>query len=320
MGTYFSCFPKLQHTGIVKLSLATPDGEKVLFYRRRDTHAGHRWFREVYCATVAQLPIKDPWRVYNASEGLTIAQLIVKLKSCIETINSHYPGTIPHDVVIEEAMSPRTFQQSLNYAHTYFEILMHSADKPAAFFLTAPKPVQIAIEHYNLFIHALEDAQRQTEKRMLGKQVDVRAVVTLLGRQRVPLCNAELRDFGLARNFGVAYLNYCMVGKHLLEACWDNDQVTGVLRPQTHMSADTLLWFGPSPSTEELAELEAMLDEWWEREGIEARFGRHDPKSALGYLPVADLCRDRGDACGRDEQGIAQLLSNATIASFTAMQ
>ena len=147
---------------------------------------------------------------------------------------------------------------------------------------------------YNLLIHAIEDALRQRQKRALGLLADVRCVVTFAGRRRLRWEQEELQQFAVARNFGVAYLNYCMVGKHLLEACWDRDDVACVqLRPQTHISCDTLLWFGASPSAAEAAAAEGELGEWWEREGIEQRFRRGDASSAVGYCPVADLCRDR---------------------------
>ena len=69
----------------------------------------------------------------------------------------------------------------------------------------------------------------------------------------------------------------------------------------------------------ELADMEAELEEWWNRESIEERFRRKDPASAIGYLPVADLDRDSCDAAGRDDVEIANLLGGTSIQSFLAL-
>jgi hypothetical protein len=129
----------------------------------------------------------------------------------------------------------------------------------------------------------------------------------------------ELRDFSLQRSFGVAYLNYCQVGKHLLEAFLDQDAVTEALRPQTRLSADTLLWFGQEMAYAELEELEARLAIWWEEAEIGKTFPRHDPASAVGYLPVADLCRCKGDVQGMGEAQIVHMLGGATIHGFKVL-
>lgn len=197
--------------------------------------------------------------------------------------------------------------------------MMGSVDEPAPFYRHAPEPLRHEIEKFNLLIHALEDDLCQLQRDSRSERRDVRIVVTFKGRRRVPLTISELKEFGLARCFGVAYLNYCMVGKHLLEACLDKDQITGAIRPQTHLSADTLLWFGASPTPDEMEERKAALDDWWAQEGIERRFARSDPASAVGYLPVADICLTEGDALARSEEEITNLLAGATIKSFKAV-
>jgi len=309
----------LQGERLAQLTIATPDGDREFVYRARSTPAGRRWFDELRLVSQAQLQIKDPWRVYNAPDGLTTAKLAQRFRDCVSTINGHAPGTLPEDVLVDESMPPDQIQERMNYAHTYFETMMHSADNPAQLYVDAPDNVRSAIEQYNLVIHAFEDDARQKERVANGENIDVRTVVTFLGRRRVPLLVAELQDFALPRMFGVAYLNYCMVGKHLLEACDDNDDVTGVLRPQTHMSADTSLWFGHNSTAKELSDIEAKLNEWWDREDIGSQFGRTDPSSAVGYLPVADLCFDRGDVLGKGDADIRELFRGATLKGFACL-
>jgi len=308
-----------QEQGAVELVMVTQDGnERTFIYRPRETLAGTRWFSEVQRTTSARLPIKDPWRVYNAPGGSTGAELRAKFAECCATINFHRPGTLPAGLLGKGDEQEMGFQERLNYAHTFFETMMGSADEPVAFYRDASVPLRHEIEKYNLLVHALEDDHRQAERRAEGKHLDVRVVVTFLGRRRVPLELEELEGFRIPRDFGVAYLNYCMVGKHLLEACDDEDTVTGVLRPQTHRSADTLLWFGPSMTAMEHATIEYKVSTWWRREGIDCRFKRHDSTSAIGYLPVADLCCEEGDARGRDQMSIVALLGGTTIKSFRA--
>ncbi|CAM9492283.1 unnamed protein product, partial [Heterosigma akashiwo] len=190
------CSPAEDDRGVIKLVLDTPVGDKVLYYRRRNTEAGKRWFSEVRRTTKANLPIKDDWRIYNAPGGPTTGKLISDLMKVIDVINSYSPGTIPKDAaVLSETMPRGEFQEALNRAHTHFETMMRSADRPAEFWRRAPAPVRTAIEHYNLLIHALEDDSRARAARAEGRPADVRAVVTFEGRRRVPLRPAELAGF-----------------------------------------------------------------------------------------------------------------------------
>ncbi|CAM9490170.1 unnamed protein product, partial [Heterosigma akashiwo] len=99
------CSPAEDDRGVIKLVLDTPVGDKVLYYRRRNTEAGKRWFSEVRRTTKANLPIKDDWRIYNAPGGPTTGKLISDLMKVIDVINSYSPGTIPKDAaVLSETM------------------------------------------------------------------------------------------------------------------------------------------------------------------------------------------------------------------------
>jgi len=293
-----------------------------LHYLARDTRAGSLWFDEVNLATRSKLQLKDTWRVYNAPGGPTTNDLRAAFGKCAEKINLCRPGTLPlWDGLLAPADAPlEEQQQRLNDAHVHFEHMMGSADCPSEFFESASTELRALVQEYNLRLHALEDNLRQQERRLQGLPIHTRIVVTFDGRRRELLTREELCGFVLDRKFGVAYLNYCQVGKHLLEACQDNDFVTGAIRPQAKRSADTLLWFGTNPSAQEMCELDALVSKWYERGNMEKIFPRCDPASALGYLPVADLCRNEADVQGLNEEQIVQLLGGTTIHSFRTLE
>ena len=303
----------------------------------RRTMAGRRWLRAVREATAAGLAVREPYRVYNAPGGPSVRELLAELAAAARFVSARTAGVIGGVDVgrMESAVTAletetttgaegsdptagrraltRGLQEALNDAHVHFERMRGSIPNPSPIWLAAPPAVRKGIERFNVLIHAVEDAARNAERRARGKPSQPRVVVTLEGRRRYRLSREELEGFALARTFGTAYLNYAEVGKHLLEACLDDEGVSsGAIVPQAHGSADTLVWLGPDDEQDEVAELEDRLATWWEREGVERRFPRDDPASAVGYLPVADLITE--DA----PEDIVARLANAEIVSMRA--
>lgn len=86
------------------------------------------------------------------------------------------------------------------------------------------------------------------------------------------------------------------VGKHLLEAFADRDEVVGDdnLRPQSHLSADAKLYLGQGRDAGQAAALLRDVRSWFEGRGVGRALGLPwgDPALALGFAPVAEL--DRG--------------------------
>jgi len=203
-------------------------------------------------------------------------------------------------------------QLQLNALHKVFEDLRGSIEAPAVFFVNAPLCVQEALEDFNLHIHRLEDMHRQRERIEKGQPTTPRVTVAFdHGRPRIPLLDCDLQHFSVQMSFGTLYLNYCVVGKHLLELFQDDDDACGGdnVRPQRMMSADVQGYFGPSMSDEEASLRLANFFDWLRASPERrARWGALDEKLCLGRIPVADLDRDCHALEGLSEPEIVELI------------
>jgi hypothetical protein len=168
-----------------------------------------------------------------------------------------------------------------------------------------------------LHIHRLEDVYRQRERRAQGKPATPRVCVAFDHRRpRVPLEKEDRRFFSVRPEFGEVHLNYCVVGKHLLEIFQDDDVDEcgdDNVRPQSHLSADVQLFLGPTMCEEEAAQKLQDFFEWLRASPLPARGwdAAADPAAlCLGRLPVADLDRNSAAVLGLSEEEIVDKVAD----------
>lgn len=173
-------------------------------------------------------------------------------------------------------------------------------------------------------------------------------------RRRVKLGQKELSEFTARVQFGTMYINYCevweesslsacgssirfsgmvfavdgthsvcvlQVGKHLLEAFQDGDEVVGddSIRPQSHLSADAKLFLGRSWDAAQAEMAKRDIHHWFEHGNIGKRIGIPwgSPRLAIGYGPIAELDRFCPALLGLDDaETVAKISKFPTIVAM----
>ena len=108
-------------------------------------------------------------------------------------------------------------------------------------------------------------------------------VVTFKGADRLALSEDDIKHFTYKWTSGTVYINYCHVGKTVLDVFKDRDHVAEAVRPQTHYSADFMVKFGPSIPLLTYIGRTILIKLWL----LTKRFKfKH---LNLGMIPVADL-------------------------------
>jgi len=297
----------------IEVVLCRPDeprDELGLFYVVGSTSLAQRYFEALRGCERAGLGIIDADRFHNFPHcPRDRAWIAHELNRQIDTINAVAPGTIP--LRAEPDMS----QELMNRLHLYFEQLRGGVLAPGAFYQAAPAEVQAALRRYNLLIHRYEDRLRHDARGT--RRAAAHAVLTFDERRpRYALDEADYLLFSRRNVFGDWLINYCELGKPILDAIQDRDEHVGAdnIRPLRYYSADALLRFsGTTPLRNWFAE-ELRLMAWWhsdEAKPLRALgFEPNDPKNAMGHLTVATLDRDAGAVAGLGEEAIVDLVGH----------
>ena len=319
--------PGISAAARVNLTLARPTDVSdaiTLSFLPLPSSVGVRWFGEVARANNEQLKVLHADRFYGfPGDWRTLGVVADQIIACISTINGYATDTIPPELarrtaeLFHDAETPQhDLQQHLNRLHVYFETLRGSIETPALFFAQAPLAVRDALQKYNLQIHRVEDLLKEAQPRVV--------VAFEYARRRVPLNEEDFESFSLKMDFGHAYLNYCIVGKHLFELFSDADEICtgGNIRPQDKLSADTYIHFGQTSAEEQLAKLRNEFEQWWQSNAskLEALgFWYGDVRNAIGRCAVAALDRESPAIRGKsDDEIIAIVAQYQHIVSFVA--
>ena len=129
-------------------------------------------------------------------------------------------------------------QKDFNQLHKFFEDLRGEVEIGTNFYVMAPIQIKQSLERLNVYIH-MGEAQLRTK----GKHPTI--VVTFKDRPRFLLDDNDCKHFTTLWKSGYVYINYCQVGKTILDAYKDKDTICEAIRPQTHYSADFMVKFGP---------------------------------------------------------------------------
>lgn len=232
-----------------------------LTFKLRNTNIAKKWFTEL--SKNYELYETDRFSNWGAHD------FVNQLNEQIAIINSYQP-------IIDRQVTEHSSQQDLNYLHKFFEDLRGEVDSGTEWFRTAPNDVQIALEKYNILIHQLESAVRTGNKHPT-------LVVTFKESLRLELSKKDIKEFTYCWKKGTVYINYCHVGKPVLDVFKDKDSITKGATPQTHYSADFMIKFGPSTNYLVFILRKLIINIWLKFQ----KFKFKNPN--IGYIPVADM-------------------------------
>jgi hypothetical protein len=231
-----------------------------LTFKVRNTNIAKRWFDEL----AQNYEILEDHRLSNWGGHDYIGDL-----------NYHIGIINQYDNIIDRTVSLSSTQEDFNYLHTFFENLRGEVIVGTPWYNSAPEYVKNSVCEFNVLIHKLESSVRTQTKHPT-------IVVTFKNRPRFELTQSDIDYFTCKWQSGAVYINYCQVGKTVLDVFKDNDDV-GTVRPQTHYSADFMVKFGAStPLIYHLARM-ALLQSW-----IKTRKFKFKNLN-IGMIPVADL-------------------------------
>ena len=260
-------------------TLANSTGAKyTLFFNILDTEIASKWLVELQKTLDLGTHLDDSERLYgfNGSK-YTVEYCIDTLNKFVDTINRYQP-------VCEKHVNYNYTQDDLNYLHNIFERYhgLYDAQDSNDFYSNAPKDVQYALGQLNIYIHRLESINSYA-----------RFVCTFSsdGRPRIPFAPADYKHFTMQEVWGGLYINYCEIGKTLVDMYRDNDEHIGneAFIPQQYFKSDFNVKF-THHTPKEYAELEQNVINYYEK-NLEkfVALGHFDPKFALGSIQVGQL-------------------------------
>jgi len=203
-----------------------------------NTAVAQKWAREISNSyELYETERFKSWKINSTEEG----KLVDNLNQEIEIINNFFEDEVAEKIEIG------TTQSTLNHLHKIFETLRGNIESGTAIFNSAPATVKAAVENLNLLIHNYED-YNSSKPSMLNPNHPFASIVgTFKDRPRYNLEDSDYNYFTFDWKFGEVYINYCEVGKPILDVFKDDDDIVGIdnIRPLHYYSADFMIKFGP---------------------------------------------------------------------------
>lgn len=266
-------------SGSIFIEFKNETDEFTLKFDTVEANIGYKWLQAVNnVLNYDGDPIREADRFYNfPSHNWTESRIVDILNDCIAKINNYKQ-------FIDITAQVGGDHNHHNQLHKYFELMRGFHSQPTDFFKNAPHDIQMTINLYNNSIHRLENHLESQ-----GKSLP-RIVITFKKGTRYKLADEDFDNFKTYPEFGTIYLDYCEVGKTLLNVFHDSDSVIGdkSILPQRYYAADMCIKFYNGTGEKLLA----GFDEWWvknEQYLNDLGFYKGDKTLAIGYLPVAKL-------------------------------
>lgn len=271
----------------VILTVASPTDTYDIVLDVLDTSIAKKWYDEINKG----YEFYETHRFFGFPNSPNLKECADKINECIDVINEYQPNTIP--LRAEATMSV----ELTNELHKYFEVLHGGVLSNSEFLKNAPTDVAWALTQYNVYIHAYEKAHLN------------RPMITCTFKApRILLADEDYDHFTHELQFGHAYINYCEVGKHLLELFEDNDDHCGEenIRPLKYYKADFKLKFGKAMPHDVSKEFIDNFEAWFTtHQDRFARLGIHQNKyRALGLITVAKVNYEESGFFGLSEEEI----------------
>lgn len=188
-----------------------------------------------------------------------------------------------YDPVIINSVPVVITQDYFNFLHKHFEDLRGHVDYATTWYKHAPDTVRYSVDKLNILIHEYENYLE--EKTQSYKNPTI--VCTFKDRPKYQLDEIDYLEFTHQWKHGTVYINYCEVGKPLLDVFKDKDSHVGIdaIRPQSTWSADFMLKLGVDVPADYAIMKEKLFWNWFYQQNLNI-----DPKfAALGMIPVAQL-------------------------------
>ena len=212
-----------------------------------------------------------------------------ELNKQIKIVDNYSPNIIPFFFNIDQVN-----QNSFNILHKFFEEIRGPIENPPEFYKNAPHDVQEAINRFNIMIHEFESLEFNKNKNNVHPES--RVIVTFNNRIRYKLEDEDYDHFTFKWTFGDVYINYCEVGKTVIDVIRDNDTIVGAsnIRPLRYYSADLQVKFSPTEDDIEYnRRKEIIKNKYIEKKDFFESLGLfYDKKLSLGLIPVAKLNRE----------------------------
>lgn len=250
----------------MKLIVTLTNGHecKELIFSVYKTSIAQRWASE----------IKKNYPLYETSRFQSwpgsekdLSYYLSQLQQQIDTVNNYKNNTITSNVSSD--------QNTLNYLHKFFEDLRGEINTGSTFYNAAPDSVKNAVNMFNVLIHETEHLIRSSDTPTL--------IGTFKDRPRIPLSEKDYEYFTFKWKYGEVYINYCEVGKTLLDVFKDQDNYIGHdnVRPQEFYSADFMIKFGFELAEEYHVQRLMKFNEWYSTQNYSFKH------RSLGMIPVA---------------------------------
>ena len=220
------------------------------------------------------------WSIESNKE----AEIIKDLNKVISGINKKFEDFIP--ITVKEG----TDQQTLNFLHKKFEILRGRISEGSNLYNTASEATRSYIERLNILIHKYEDFLSSKPLPNNPNHPFASIVGTFFNRPRIRLSDEDYNQFTFDWRFGEVYINYCEVGKPILDVFKDEDDIVGIenIRPLHYYSADFMIKFGPEIPQYFHKERVKKLNEWLQNQNIS-----NNKYLSIGLIPVAKFIYDK---------------------------
>lgn len=260
-----------------KVTLETKTGNSIdLLFRPFRTSIAKKWAADV----ANNYPLYETDRFTNwPSSKKKHKYYEVNLLNHISIINKYNP-------IIINGVPAQITQEYFNFLHKHFEDLRGHVDYATAWYNTAPEEVKYSVDRLNVLIHEYESYLEEQSQNYKNPTI----VGTFKDRPSYVLDDTDYRHFTHQWKFGTVYINYCEVGKPLLDVFKDQDHHVGKqgIRPQSTWSADFMIKFGVDVPKDYAIMKEKLFWEWFNKQDLDV-----NPKyAALGMIPVAQLTSD----------------------------
>lgn len=248
------------------VTLTDNTSDKNLVFNVYQTDIAYRWAEEVS----KNYPLYETERFQGwTNSKKDLSYYISTLTEQIEIVNNYKTETIKFNNIFN--------QEELNYLHKFFEDLRGHVVEGTTFYNTAPIQVKSAIDKFNVLIHEIEHLLRDSSTPTI--------IGTFKDRLRIPLLEDDYNHFTIKWKYGEVYVNYCEVGKPLLDVFKDQDTYVGIdnIRPQEYYSADFMIKFGIELSDEYHTQRLQDFNNWYNQQDFNFKH------KSLGMIPVAIL-------------------------------
>jgi|TARA_R110000868_G_scaffold106759_1_gene292505 hypothetical protein len=254
-----------------KLTVGNQTHTKDLFFKVLDTDIAHSWANEISKNyTLYETDRFTDWP--GSIKNKTYYEIC--LKQHINIINQYDPQI--------RIYSPGIItQEYFNELHKNFEDLRGHIDFATKWYSNSPDKVKQSVDRLNILIHEYENLLDSVNNPLSNPTV----VGTYHNR---PVYNLEDHHYDLFTykwKFGTVYINYCEVGKPLLDVFKDQDEHVGsdAVRPQSTWSADFMIKFGKSIPLKYVKQRETAFNTWYDTKEFNFKH------KSLGMIPVATI-------------------------------